>query len=54
MKLGFGDFVEILEWKKVDLKENVHGRNFEQKCDLGESSRFDLGICFGLDLGMGI
>ena len=54
MKLGFGDFVERLEWKKVDLKENVHGRDFERKCDLGENSRFDLGICFGLDLNISI
>ena len=27
-KLGFGDFVERLEWKKVDLKENVHGSGY--------------------------
>ena len=27
-KLGFRDFVERLEWKKVDLKENVHGSGY--------------------------
>ena len=30
--------------KKVDLKENIHGKNFEQKCDLGEIGGFDLGM----------
>ena len=49
-----GDFIQRLKQKKVDLKENVHGRNFEQKCELVEISGFDLGICFELDLGMGI
>ena len=27
-KLGFGDFVGRLEWKKVDLKENFHGSGY--------------------------
>ena len=45
-----GDFIERLEQKRVDLKENVHGKNFEQKCDLFEISGFDLGICFELDV----
>ena len=40
--------------EEVDLKENVHGRDFERKCDLGENSRFDLGIDFGLDLSISI
>ena len=38
-----GVFNKRLEQKKVDLKENIHGKNFEQKCDLGEIGGFDLG-----------